>query len=57
MQKCKDYDKNEYQSIGCVMWSKLFPNIEKMYDFDTNIKVCDEEYYLQWLLKIYFICN
>ena len=49
LNNCKEnYDKNEYQSIGAVMWSKIFPNIEKMYKFDSNVKVCGENYYLPW---------
>lgn len=47
-QCLKHYDKNEYQSIGAVMWSKLFPNSPNLYKFESHIRVCGCEYYLPW---------
>jgi hypothetical protein len=46
---CKqNYDPDEYQSIGAVMWGNLFPTDNDVYNIDDNIKICDYEYYLPW---------
>lgn len=46
--KCiENYDPLEYQSIGAVMFSKLFPTQEDCYKID-NVKICDYCYYLPW---------
>jgi len=45
----KNYDPNEYQSIGAVMFNKLFPRIECIEEKGfSSIKICDHEYYLPW---------
>ena len=43
----KNYDPDEYQSIGAVMFDKLFPKFENVYEID-NVKICDYKYYLPW---------
>jgi glycosyltransferase involved in cell wall biosynthesis len=47
-QCIKNYDKNEYQSIGAVMWGNLFPSNKDIYDIDESTRICDEKYYLPW---------
>ena len=47
-KKCiENYDPNEYQSIGAVMFSKLLKSDEDIYKID-NVKICDHKYYLPW---------
>lgn len=47
-QKCiENYDPAEYQSIGAVMFGKLFPELKDVYKID-NLKICDDMYYLPW---------
>lgn len=43
-----NYDKNEYQSIGAVMFGKLFPSDDKIFNIDNKIKILNNEYYLPW---------
>lgn len=48
-QKCiENYDPDEYQSIGAVMFGKLFPVLTDVYKVDDNVKICDYQYYLPW---------
>jgi glycosyltransferase involved in cell wall biosynthesis len=48
-ESIKNYDPNEYQSIGAVMWNKLFPSVDDIYKKNLGqIKICDHEFYLPW---------
>lgn len=45
----KNYDSNEYQSIGAVMFNKIFIEDKILItDIQKSIKICDNKYYLPW---------
>jgi GT2 family glycosyltransferase len=50
MEKAREnFDPNEYQSIGAVMLSNLFPDSRLIFEKDLGtVKICDHEFYLPW---------
>lgn len=59
MKQCLfQYNKTDYQTIGASMWKKLFPHVNDIYKIHSDVKICNEDYYLPvaWN-QIYVLLN
>jgi hypothetical protein len=52
LEECrKQYDPSNYQTLGAVLFIKLFPDESVIYDnknYNSKIKILNEDYYLPW---------